>query len=345
MNIIYGVSGDNYGHSSRAKIIIEHLEKEGHKVFVIAYGKSCEILSPLFKTLKIDGICLHFKENSLSLSRSFMRNLPAIAKNIWNAKEIHKKISEFNPDLAITDFEPITAMLSYKLKIPLIAIDNQHLITHTKFSYPKKYLKSYLLTKLAIKTYIPSYDYLLILSFIKNKINKKNIYFISPIIRKEILKLKNKKEKNQIIVYLNNPNHSFLEILKKINENFVVYGFNKQGKDKNLFFKKISPNFIKDLASSKAVISTAGFSLLSESVYLKKPFFAIPLRGQFEQTFNALLIKRIGIGDFSENLNEEQIENFIKNLKKYKKNMNKIKINPEDMKKVLDKILIQIKKS
>ena len=44
--------------------------------------------------------------------------------------------------------------------------------------------------------------------------------------------------------------------------------------------------FLQDLASCKAVMATAGFTLMTESFYLRKPYLTLPMRGQFEQEIN-----------------------------------------------------------
>lgn len=41
--------------------------------------------------------------------------------------------------------------------------------------------------------------------------------------------------------------------------------------------------FLQDLASAKAVMATAGFTLISESLQLGKPYLAMPMDGQYEQ--------------------------------------------------------------
>ena len=37
--IVYGVSGEGSGHSSRARVMIKHLEKLGHAVKVVSYDR------------------------------------------------------------------------------------------------------------------------------------------------------------------------------------------------------------------------------------------------------------------------------------------------------------------
>jgi uncharacterized protein (TIGR00661 family) len=341
MRIIYGVSGEGFGHSSRAREMISHLIKEGHEVLVITYGQAYPVLSKLFKTLKIEGIRLKFKKKGLSLSKTIRHNILPMIRNIKTSKTRNKAIKEFNPDIAITDFEPTTALIAYKFKIPLISIDNQHRLTHLNLEIPKGYAKDYLLAKIATALNPPKANYYIILSFIKIKPTAKNAQVVSPMLRKIIISSKPRKN-NFILVYQTKPNKSFLSVLKRIPENFVVYGYNVEKKDKNLTFKKAGEHFVKDLAACKSIIATAGFSLMSESLYLKKPYFAMPLKGQFEQMLNALFLKKAGFGDFSENPSEQNIRNFINSTKTYEKKLSKYKTNSNEAFSAMDKAIKRI---
>ena len=338
MRILYGVAGEGRGHSSRARAFIEHLQKQRHSVLVLAYGLAYKVLKKDFRVIKIDGIRFKFEKEKLSLSGTIKKSLPLIIKNIRTGKTRDRKIMKFRPEIAITDFEPVTAIFSYKYKIPLISIDNQHRLTFSKVNVPLEHKKDYLLAKLAVGTYIPKADYYIVLSFIPQRSRRKNVFFVSPILRKEVLGLK-PKSKDYIAVYMNQPYKSLIDILRDINERFVVYGFNKKGEKGNLIFKKDPRKFLEDLASAKAVIASGGFTLMSESLYLKKPLFAIPLQGQFEQMLNALFLKQSGLGDFSENPSLSDIKRFLSNIKKYQKALNNYKIDSNEAVEVLDGIL------
>ncbi len=73
--------------------------------------------------------------------------------------------------------------------------------------------------------------------------------------------------------------------------------------DKNLIYRKFNEDrFFNDLGSCKAVLANGGFTLISESIYLKKPVLSIPVKGQFEQILNAIYLERLGYGEFHEEL-------------------------------------------
>lgn len=338
IRILYGVSGEGFGHSSRAKEIISYLEKQGHIVKILTYGQAYKILKKEFDITKIKGMHLFFKKNKIDTIETFKYNFKNFPKNFTNIKKFHKIIQDFKPDLCITDMEPFTAILSFWYKLPLISIDNQHRLTHTKIKIPLKYKKDFLIAKEVTRNFVRKANAFIILSFIKSKPKKENAFVVPPVLRKEVTKLKPKKGKH-ILVYLTKKDKRLLNILKTFNEKFIVYGFNKNSSSGNLKFKKAGPHFIKDLAKAKAVIATAGFTLMSEALFLKKPYFAIPLQGQFEQTLNALILKESKLGEYSEIPKKEELNNFLENLNKYEKNLKKYKSNHSEIFKVLDKTL------
>ena len=103
-----------------------------------------------------------------------------------------------------------------------------------------------------------------------------------------------------ILVYL--PNFSYTEILKVLKSidtvKFRVYYdcSSDWTFSKNIEFKKInSAGFMKDFLECSAVITQCGFSTTCEAIYLKKPLWAISIRGQFEQEFNSKILKSRGV--------------------------------------------------
>lgn len=65
----------------------------------------------------------------------------------------------------------------------------------------------------------------------------------------------------------------------------------------SLIFKAPSRNgFLTDLARCKAVMATAGFTLMTEALHLHKPYLALSMRGQFEHEINAVFLVQSGYG-------------------------------------------------
>jgi uncharacterized protein (TIGR00661 family) len=339
MNILYGLSGEGYGHSSRALIIVPYLQKLGHRVKVMTYGKGLEILKDKFDVLEIHGARLVFESNRIKKTKTILKNLKNFPINLLERQRLKKVVLNFKPDLCITDYEPLTYLLSKIYRLPLISIGNHQIIDVVKIKVPRRYYGQYLLTKAVNRILTPSADYSIISSFMKPLVKDKNTFIVPPLLREEIKKLKT-RQNGRVLVYLNNADF-VLDVLRKVDEKFIVYGFNKRIKDGNLEFRT-KETFLRDLARCRAVIGTAGFTLISEALYLKKPYLAVPQRGQFEQVFNSLSLDKEGFGMFPNNFNKSDVLRFLKNLDFYKKNLANYSFNPNAVFGVLDRILKNI---
>jgi uncharacterized protein (TIGR00661 family) len=136
-------------------------------------------------------------------------------------------------------------------------------------------------------------------------------------------------------------NNILFQLLKNVNEKFVIYGFNKEQKEKNLHFKTFNEQeFYKDISQAKAVITNGGFTVLSEALYLKKPVLCIPLAHQFEQIINGKMITQLEMGLSTQQISLKTIKEFLSKLEYFKKNLKKY--NPGSQKETLEFINNQI---
>ncbi|MGK0209142.1 MAG: hypothetical protein ACI83O_000408 [Patescibacteria group bacterium] len=337
MRILYGICGEGYGHSSRAQSVIEHLQKQGHEVMILTYAQALETLQK-FNPVDIFGIEVEYRKGKMSILKSLYMNNKRLVKKIMKFPKLKARIDRFNPDICISDMEPIVPIISFWYKLPLISIDNQHELIYRKQKVPFKYKIPYLIAKTAIKRCIARANSFIILSFTNHKSNKKNVHFVNPIIRNEVLKLK-PKEENFVLVYLSKPDSKLIELLKKRKEKYRVYGQQDSGKEGNIKYKKKGPGFLRDVQNCRAIVATAGFSLISEALYLKKPYFAIPIKGQFEQYLNGVYIEESGFGIFSEDPKESDLDSFYRKVTNIKKKMENISLNPNKATQKLDFII------
>lgn len=343
--ILYGVAGEGSGHSSRAKEIAGYLQKKKHKIKILTYNKGLKNLSPFFDTEEIFGLRFDYKDGGVQYMSTFITNLLKSDQAIKSINKTLKIIDEFKPNIVFTDFEPISCIAGNFKALPVISIDNQHRLINTAIEYPKKYQNEANLAKAVVRAMIFKAKQYLVTSFFQEKILKNNTFLFNPILRNEIIQAKT-SENNHLLVYLTSENYDLIEILKKIKQKFIVYGFDKNEKDNNLVFKKPSEKiFIKDLASSRGVVANAGFTLITEALYLKKPYLALPVKKQFEQVLNAIYLEKLGYGKYWDELNKERIESFLFNLDFYKKNLEKYK--RQDNRNIfnhIDKIINSISK-
>ena len=342
--IVYGVAGQGMGHASRSKILIEHLLSKGHEVKVVSHDQGYENLTPYFKVIEISGLRITYRDNQVKYLETLFKNLvkfPGLQKSF---RKINKLFAEFKPQIIISDFEPLSALLANLEGLPLISIDNQHQLTHTEISYPPEYLQEVLAAKTVSRLMVHSAKAYLITSFFKTPIKHARTYLFPPILRREIMELQ-PTQGDFILVYMTSRFSNIIEILKKINAHFIIYGVvEKETDNNNLIFKKPSQvEFLQDLARCQAVIATAGLSLISEALYLGKPYLAIPVEGQFEQILNAFYLEKLGYGKFLKEITKEKIESFLSQLAKYRSNL--LKYKKEDNRKILVKLDSLIKRN
>ena len=69
-------------------------------------------------------------------------------------------------------------------------------------------------------------------------------------------------------------------------------------------------------------MATAGFTLMTEAFYLRKPYLALPMCGQFEQELNAYQLARLKYGINLRRIRSEAIGNFLYRLPDYQHNLN-----------------------
>jgi uncharacterized protein (TIGR00661 family) len=347
MKVIYGLSGQGFGHSARSKETIKHLIAAGHEVKIFTYGQSLFMLEKDFhdQLFEIPGFILSYKNNRLVYWKTIMGNAKRISRQAKDWSIISKEFSRFNPDIVITDFEPLTAMLARVKHKPLISIDNQHQLTNTKIKVDKKHFQDFLTDKLVVKSIIWGAKYYLITSFFKTPITKKNTFLFAPIIRSEVLDLQ-PTDGDYILVYEGADFDLVEKVLGQLDYKFLVVGPSVKPAKGNLTFKKFSTEeWLKDLAAAKAVVGTAGLSLICECIYLKKPYFALPIAKQVEQIINAEQLKALGLGEFSCDLKPKELIDFINNLGTYKTNLQQAdNCGNQALFKKLDEIIEELKK-
>src|SRR6202040_1674501 len=107
-SILYGVNGEGAGHSTRAKEVLSHLVAQGHSVHVASFDRGLQNLKPHFDVTEIYGFHFAYVNNRVRYKRTIAKNLitvPQAAKSLSRLKDL---VDEWNIELVITDFEPLT---------------------------------------------------------------------------------------------------------------------------------------------------------------------------------------------------------------------------------------------
>jgi len=313
-NILYGVNGEGSGHSTRAKEVITHLRNGGHTVRVVSFDRGLANLSKNFDVTEIFGFRFAYVNNRVRYRRTAAKNLITAPKAARSFVRLLHLADEWKIDVVITDFEPLSCHVGHRKHLPVISIDNQHCLTNTDVSLPRQYRRDAAAAKLVTRLMTPHAQAYLVTSFFPAHPRERNTFVFPPIVRQEILDLEPNAGEH-VLVYVTSPAPELAALLKQVRCKFIAYGFGMEGQHDNILFRKPSMDgFMVDLASCKAIIANAGFSLVSEALHLGKPYLAVPVKHQFEQIFNAYYLDKNNYGAFWDELSKEKIESFLFNL-------------------------------
>lgn len=320
-NILYGVNGEGAGHSSRSREVLSHLVSQGHKVHVASFDRGLQNLRDTFDVTEIYGFRFAYVNNRVRYKQTIAKNLFTAPKAARSIHQLMRLTDEWQTQLVITDFEPLTCHIAHRKRLPVITIDNQHCLTNTEVAIPREFRRDAAAAKLVCRLMTPRADASLVTTFFFPKVKKTKTFLFPPILREQILNAK-PTDGGAILVYVTSPAPELAKALSSVRANFIAYGFGREGREGNITYKKPSMDgFLADLIAAKAIIANAGFSLVTEALHLGKPYLAVPVAHQFEQTFNAYWLAQMEYGAWWEDLNKERIESFLYNFPLYREKL------------------------
>src|SRR5262252_5419007 len=164
-NILYGVNGEGAGHSTRAKSVIQHLQSSGHVVRVVSFDRGLRNLREDFKATEIYGLRLAYVNNRVRYRRTLAKNLLTVRQAARSASQLEELAEKWKIGLVITDYEPLSCHVGRRLRLPILSIDNQHLLTNGEVSYPPRYGRDAAVAKLVTRMMVPHADAYLVTSF------------------------------------------------------------------------------------------------------------------------------------------------------------------------------------
>jgi len=316
--IVYGLAGEGSGHAMRARVVLGHLARAGHQIKVATFDRGLALAKD-YDVTPVEGLSIAARDNRVSVLRTLAENVKKLPRGARSAKELrHKLFEQFDPQLVICDFEPLTAHLALRERVPLVTLDNQHFQRYVEHEHAPGLSREARTTLTIVRAIVPRSQRSIVTSFLPGKPRNERTFVVPPILRPEILATRPSRGEH-VLVYCTQVYESLIDDLRSLTRvPFRLYGFERAGKDKNLEFKKFSAEgFLADLAGARAVIATAGFTLLGETLHLGKPLLALPMKGQYEQELNSYLLGRSGWGRDGRSATRETLGDFLFRLPEY----------------------------
>jgi uncharacterized protein (TIGR00661 family) len=328
VRILYGVNGEGMGHATRSQVVIESLLAAGHDVHVVASQAAYRYLSPLLP--KVDEIL----GPKFVLEDGQVRQLATVELNVRTLvagapRQLQGwlgRMREWRPEVAVTDFEPFTAMYARASRTPMLAVDNINMLDRCRHddAIVAGSKESFMLARSVTRQMVPNAFLYLVTTFFYPPLLKNQTVLVPPILRQAIVDAEPERG-DHLLVYSSGAEGE-VAALKHSGLECRVYGMrggpDEGTRDGNIEFKpRSNEGFVEDLRTARAVITGGGFSLMSEAVFLGKPMIALPLQGQAEQLMNSRYLEREGFGIAASELTPAEIDRFMSGIDRFEERL------------------------
>lgn len=310
MRIIYGAFSQGNGHLSKASVLVPLMEARGHEVRVITSGPpptGCYQFSWHRHFPGIAYVAKNGRTDYLASFKQWVRDLPKMMRGIWALRSV---VREFQPDLVISDFEPMTASPLIEPNCEVVAICRQLSLLDPDIPMPPSGGFDRKMTRSVVRVFTCGADRRYGYHY-----EPASFRCVPPIIRAEAKQAVAERGEH-ILLYSGLPSfqpapQDVADWATRNNQRVLAYGFAEADHltpTRNIEFRL--PNrqqFLQDMATSGGVITTAGLSTPIEAFLLRKPLVVVPIPRQWEQTVNAYQLNEAGIANSTPDWNFDRM--------------------------------------
>lgn len=334
--IFYSMAGEGRGHAVRVLSLVEHLRLE-HELVLFAPADAYDFLVKSYgggqfenvRLVRFPGLKFRYTGGRLDLFKSTAaafqfarRELPTLVDSL------RRRIDAEQPDLAISDFDPVLPRAARLTDLNWMSLDHQHVLLAYDLSSLPFLLRRYAWwMSWAIRWYYGWGDYNCVASSFYTpplKPGFEHVRQVGPILRSEIM-AGVPRTGDYLLSYLrSNTPESVVEALAGCGRRVRIYGLGERPSLGAATFHAIDDRrFVDDLAGCAGLFSAAGNQLLGEALYLGKPVFAIPEDMHHEQQINAHFLKQMGAGDWTtvQAFQPARLVDFLRDLEQFRSNL------------------------
>jgi uncharacterized protein (TIGR00661 family) len=300
VKIFYGICGEGMGHSGRSIALIERLTALGHSVTIFTFAHAFRLLTNSgYRPHAIHG--LQFRERAdggVDVFGSLINFSHYLSSRRESLDRIRQLALAEQPDLCITDFEPLTALAAVSLGVPCYSVDNQHRFCEPLGREFPWFLRTYArLAGAFVRRWIKGPRERIVAVFHECPPSR---YFVSinTLLRDRIANLRPTTGDHILLYGRGELGKRMARVASTVGERFTAYGCDPVDAP-NIEFKATNyDEFAADLAACKAVLCSGGQQLIGEARYFGKPMLIVPIPQQHEQEINARIAQQEGIGEY-----------------------------------------------
>ncbi|WP_437224622.1 glycosyltransferase family protein [Planctomicrobium sp. SH661] len=302
VRIIYGCNSQGQGHLSKAATLVPLLESRGHEVRVISSGPQPPAIYQFKWHRHLPGlpyVLMSGKTNYWQTVRNWACTLPGTLSSLMHLKRM---VQEFEPQLIISDFEPMTASPLLSPGCEVVSMCRQVALLDPNVPLPPGESLQRRISGTVIRTFTMGAT-----RFHGFHYSPDSHRCLPPVIREELLRFPVVQGKHLFIYNYHHTGRGEIERLmewsKKRGVPVRAYGFPGEiarGLHGNVLMQPSDRyQMLADLASCRAAIVTSGLTTPLEAFLLQKPVVTVPLEDQWEQYTNAWHLELAGMAKMS----------------------------------------------
>ncbi len=325
--ILLVIQGEGRGHMTQAISMYDLLISKGHHVCAVVLGSSGNRDLPdfFYQKIKTEIVLLTSPNFVPDKNNKGIRIGPSIIHSIMrlgvyrkSIRELKALVEKHEPDLIVNFFD-ILAGLYYKFnrpKIPMVCVAHQYIYLHKDFVFPKGHLMDKMMIKFFTRLTSSNATKRIALSFyhLNNRDTNTNVVVTPPLLRNEVFELIPQKNEFFLIYLVNNGYYQDVLKWHKAHPEVELHCFtdmsklNVTEKHEKLFLHQLDDKkFLEMMASSKGLVTTAGFEAVCEAMYLGKPVLMVPIEGHYEQFCNSRDAYKAGAGIFDDKFDIDKL--------------------------------------
>ncbi len=300
-DLVYALCGYGRGHASRAHAVAEVLRARGHRVTFATGGPAADAFEAAGERIyHVPALRQVVVGNRVQYAATARVNWPHARFSLDTIADAARWLRERGAPLVVADHEPFVSRAAARLGVPVVSLSHQAILTHARPRVPLRLAPTAWGTRWGVAVLAPRRPAAVVVPTFFFPPARGGATLVGPTLRSDVLDLR-PAPGERVLVYLNEGAgmDGTLAALGRVDAAFDVYGVD----DATVAPPNVTLHapdrtaFLSCLATARAVIATAGFTLLSEALHVGVPVLALPNRGFFEQTVNAIHLVRQDRGE------------------------------------------------
>ena len=283
----------------------EHLKSQ-HRLVLFAPDEAHEFLQPIYandpqvEVREIPGLRFQYRNGRMALGKTIATGLGFRARLRGMVGELAETIRREQPDLVLTDFEPLLPRAARECGVPYLSVDHQHFLLGYDLSILPWSLRQYARVMAQFVRMFHRWQAATIVSgffFPPLRAGYEDYVQVGTFLRPEV-EAAETSPGDYILSYLRrNTPPGVLEVLAGCGCEVRIYGLGERPGEGNLRFFPIDQyRFVEDMAGAAGLVSAAGNQMLGEALYFGKPVLALPESSHHEQLINSHFLVHLGGG-------------------------------------------------